>query len=74
MIALIEPYISEISEIEFLAVVTSVIGFAIAIILIADSVFVFQKISHSQIMESLLKEDEHRDDDDDDDDDEKETK
>ena len=58
MIALIQPYISEISEIEFLSGVTSAIGFAIAIILIADSVFVFQKISHSQIMESLLKDED----------------
>lgn len=70
MIALIQPYISEISEIEFLSGVTSVIGFAIAIILIADSVFVFQKISHSQIMESLLREDDHEDEKED----EKETK
>jgi hypothetical protein len=36
----------------------SIIGFAISIILIADTVFVFQKISHGHIMESLLREDE----------------
>ncbi len=58
IVALVEPYITEISGIELLSLVISIIGFAIAIILIADSVFVFQKISHSHIMESLLKEDE----------------
>ena len=58
VIAVVEPYVVEISEIEFLSLIISIIGFAITIILIADSVFVFQKISHSQIMESLLKEDE----------------
>lgn len=58
MVAIIQPYITEISEIEFLSIIISVAGFAIAIILIADSVFVFHKISHSHIMDSLLKEDE----------------
>ena len=60
IIALVEPYIAEISGIDLLSLVISIIGFAIAIILIADSVFVFQKISHGQIMESLLKEDENK--------------
>ena len=58
MVALIDPYIAEISEIEILSLAISVIGFAIAIILITDSIFVFQKISRSHIMDSLLKEDE----------------
>ncbi|AJM91773.1 hypothetical protein [Nitrosopumilus piranensis] len=42
----------------FLPFVISGIGLAIAILLIADSVFVFQKISHGHIMDSLLKDDE----------------
>ena len=37
------------------------IGLAIAVILIADSVFLFQKLSHGQIMESLMKDDEEAD-------------
>jgi len=62
LIALIQPYITEISQIEFLSFVISVIGFVIAVILIADTVFVFHKLSHSHIMDSLLKEDEHSED------------
>lgn len=58
MVAIIEPYVAEISEIEFLSIIITVGGFGISIILIADSVFVFHKISHSHIMDSLLKEDE----------------
>ncbi len=58
LIATIQPYITEISGIEILSLVISAIGFAIAIILIADSVFVFHKISHGHIMESLLKDEE----------------
>ena len=58
MVALILPYITEISEIEFLSVVISVIGLALSIILIADTVFVFHKLSHSHIMDSLFKDDE----------------
>jgi len=58
LVALIDPYIAEISEIEILSLAISVIGFGIAIILITDSIFVFQKISRSHIMDSLLKEDE----------------
>ena len=65
MVAVIQPYITEISEIEILSLIISVVGFAIAIILIVDSVFVFHKISHTHIMESLLKDDEkpHHEDD-----------
>jgi CPA2 family monovalent cation:H+ antiporter-2 len=58
MVALIQPYIVEISEIEFLSTIISIGGLGVAVILIADSVFVFHKISNSHIMESLLKEDE----------------
>jgi CPA2 family monovalent cation:H+ antiporter-2 len=58
MVALIQPYIADISEIEFLSIIISVGGLGVAIILIIDSIFVFHKISHSHIMESLLKEDE----------------
>ncbi|MDH3854082.1 MAG: cation:proton antiporter [Nitrosopumilus sp.] len=64
IVALVEPYIVEISEIEFISLGISIIGFTIAIILIADSVFVFQKISHGHIMENLLKEDEEKEHDD----------
>ena len=62
MVAIAQPYITEIAEIEILSVVISAIGFGLAIILIVDSVFVFHKISHSHIMDSLLKEDEKMDD------------
>ena len=61
MVALIQPYITDIAQIEFLSLGITLVGFAVAIILIADSVFVFQKISHSHIMDSLLKEDEKSD-------------
>ena len=62
LIAFILPYITEISQMEFLSIVISVIGFAIAVILIADTVFVFHKLSHGHIMDSLLKEDEKSED------------
>lgn len=58
MVAIIQPYITEIAEIELLSIVISAVGLGLAIILIADTVFVFNKISHSHIMDSLLKEDE----------------
>lgn len=62
MVALIQPYITEISEIEFLSIIISAIGFVISLILIADTIFVFHKLSHMHIMDSLLKEDEKPDD------------
>lgn len=58
IIAVIQPYIGNIELIPFLPFVISGIGLAIAIILIADSVFVFQKLSHGHIMDSLMQEDE----------------
>ncbi|MBT8251214.1 MAG: cation:proton antiporter, partial [Nitrosopumilus sp.] len=58
LIAIIQPYIADIVELPFLPFIISGIGLTIAIILIADSVFVFQKLSHGHIMESLMKEDE----------------
>jgi len=58
LVAIIQPYITEISENEIFSIIISVIGFVIAIILIIDTIFVFHKLSHSHIMESLLKEDE----------------
>ncbi|MCA9811511.1 MAG: cation:proton antiporter [Nitrosarchaeum sp.] len=58
LVALIQPYFAEISEIEFLSIMITVAGFGVAVILIADSIIVFHKISHSHIMDSLLKEDE----------------
>ncbi|MCV0392585.1 MAG: cation:proton antiporter [Nitrosopumilus sp.] len=58
LIAIIQPYIGDIEFIPFLPFIISGIGLAFAIILIADSVFVFQKLSHGHIMDSLMKEDE----------------
>ncbi|MGY5149284.1 MAG: cation:proton antiporter domain-containing protein [Candidatus Nitrosopumilus sp. bin_68KS] len=58
IIAVIQPYIADIELLPFLPFIISGIGLTIAIILIADSVFVFQKLSHGHIMESLMKEDE----------------
>ncbi|MDH3277122.1 MAG: cation:proton antiporter [Nitrosopumilus sp.] len=58
MVALIEPYIAQISEIEFFSIIFSLIALGIALILIVDTIFVFHKLSHGHIMESLLKEDE----------------
>ncbi|NND87537.1 MAG: cation:proton antiporter [Nitrosopumilus sp.] len=58
LIAVIQPYIGDIELIPFLPFIISGIGLAIAVILIADSVFVFQKLSHGHIMDSLMKEDE----------------
>ncbi len=61
LVAVIQPYITEISENEIFSIIVSGIGFGIAIILIVDTIFVFHKLSHSHIMESLLKEDEKQD-------------
>lgn len=62
LVAIIQPYIGDISNIPFLPYLISGIGLAIAVILIADTVFVFQKLSHGHIMESLMKEDEDSED------------
>jgi CPA2 family monovalent cation:H+ antiporter-2 len=59
IIAVIQPYIGDIDFLPFLPFMISGIGLAIAILLIADSVFVFQKLSHGHIMDSLMKDDEH---------------
>lgn len=45
----------------FLPLIMSGIGLAVAILLIAYSVFVFQKLSLGHIMEGLMKEDESLD-------------
>jgi CPA2 family monovalent cation:H+ antiporter-2 len=58
IIAIIEPYIADIELLPYLPYIISGIGLIIAIILITDSVFVFQKLSHGHIMDSLMKEDE----------------
>jgi len=58
LVALIQPYIAQISEIEFFSIIFSLIALVIALILIVDTIFVFHKLSHGHIMESLLKEDE----------------
>ncbi|MCV0401431.1 MAG: cation:proton antiporter [Nitrosopumilus sp.] len=58
LIAVIQPYIGDIEFLPFLPFIISGVGLAVAILLIADSVFVFQKLSHGHIMESLMKEDE----------------
>ncbi|MDH5432003.1 MAG: cation:proton antiporter [Nitrosopumilus sp.] len=59
LVAVIQPYVGDIEFLPFLPFIISGIGLAIAVLLIADSVFVFQKLSHGHIMESLLKEDEN---------------
>jgi CPA2 family monovalent cation:H+ antiporter-2 len=58
MIAVIQPFVGNIEFLPFLPFIISGIGLAVAVLLIADSVFVFQKLSHGQIMDSLLKDDE----------------
>ncbi|MCV0409832.1 cation:proton antiporter [Nitrosopumilus sp.] len=58
IIAVIQPYMADVVLLPFLPFLISGIGLTIAIILIADSVFVFQKLSHGHIMDSLMKEDE----------------
>jgi len=58
LIAVIQPYIGDIEFLPFLPFIISGIGLAVAILLIADSVFVFQKLSHGHIMDSLMKDDE----------------
>ena len=58
LIAVIQPYIGDLELLPFLPFIISGIGLAIAILLIADSVFVFQKLSHGHIMDSLMKDDE----------------
>ena len=59
LIAVIQPYIGDIEFLPFLPFIISGIGLAVAILLIADSVFVFQKLSHGHIMDSLMKDDEN---------------
>ena len=61
IVAVIEPYIADIEFFPILPILISVIGLAIAVLLIADSIFVFQKLSHSHLMESLLKDEEKPD-------------
>jgi len=58
IIAVIQPYIGDIEFLPFLPFIISGIGLTVAILLIADSVFVFQKLSHGHIMDSLMKDDE----------------
>ena len=61
IIAVIQPYVADIELLPFLPLLISGIGLTVAIILIVDSVFVFQKLSHGHIMDSLMKEDENAD-------------
>ena len=61
MVAVIQHYVTDASGIESLPLILSGIGFAAATTLIADSIFLVQKPSHSQIMESLLKVDKSTD-------------
>jgi CPA2 family monovalent cation:H+ antiporter-2 len=58
IVAIIEPFIADIEFLAFLPYIISGVGLVISIILIIDSIFVFQKISRGHIMESLMKEDE----------------
>ena len=59
LIAVIQPYVGDIEFLPFLPFVISGIGLAVAVLLIADSVFVFQKLSRGHIMDSLMKDDEN---------------
>jgi len=59
LVAVIQPYIGDIEFLPFLPFIISGIGLAVAVLLIADSVFVFQKLSHGHIMDSLMKDDEN---------------
>lgn len=61
LIAIVEPFIADIEFLAFLPYLISGIGLVIALILIIDSIFVFQKISHGHIMDSLMKDDETSD-------------
>lgn len=58
IIAVIQPYLGTVHFLPFLPFIISGIGLAVAILLIADTVFVFQKLSRSHIMESLMKDDD----------------
>ena len=59
LIAVIQPYIEDMEFFPFLPFIISGIGLAVVILLVADSVFVFQKLSHEHIMDSLMKDDEN---------------
>jgi CPA2 family monovalent cation:H+ antiporter-2 len=61
MVAIIQPYITDITSMPSLSLIIAGIGIGLALLLIADTVFVFQKVSHGHIMDSLLKEDEEKD-------------
>lgn len=58
IVAVMQPYIGNIEFIPFLPFIISGIGLIVAVILIVDSVFTFQKLSHGHIMDSLMKDDE----------------
>ncbi len=59
MVSIIQPYISGIASMSFLPLLISGIGLIISITLIVDTIFVFQRISRTHIMDTLLKEDEY---------------
>jgi len=58
IIAVMQPYIADIVVLPFLSFVIFGIGLGVAVLLIADSVFVFQKLSYGHIVDGLMKEDE----------------
>ena len=61
IVAIIQPYLGDIEFFPYFPSIISGIGLVIALILISDTVFIFQKISHSHIMDSLMKDDENFD-------------
>lgn len=58
MVAVVLPYVAQIGKLTVLPIIIAVVGLGLSAILIIDSIFVFHKMSHSHIMESLLKEEE----------------
>ncbi len=58
MVAVVLPYVTDLGKSPMFPIIIAAIGLGISVILIVDSIFVFQKISKSHIMESLLREEE----------------
>lgn len=58
MVAVVLPYVSHLGKMTVLPIIISVIGLGLSVILIIDSIYAFHNLSHSHIMESLLKEEE----------------
>lgn len=58
--AIIVPYVSDVPSLYFLPLLTSTIGLAISVVLIVDTIFVFQRISHTHLIDTLLGEERHK--------------